>query len=296
MALLLRLTLRLMSVKDPILFYTDYDDHGLPARVPHRLVVYDCVDLHEFFPWATGEEIAMERRLLTQSDLVIASSPQLVAKLRIASVDATLVKNGADVLFFKTAREPGATHQALAGIPGPRIGFIGYLADHLDLDLMDYLANQKPRWNFVLVGRRTARQHPLFQRTNVFCIGEVPYHELPEMLRGIDVCMIPFAVNPLTEAADTIKLYEYLSAGKHVVSTNISQARELSRFVSVAHDREEFLQAIQKHLASGPSLVSAELDEILKESDWDARTDQVERLFQTALTVKGSKGLRARPS
>ena len=296
LALMLRLTLMLMNVRSPILFFTDYDDHGLPARVPHRLVVYDCVDLHESFPWARGDEIAIERRLLIQSDLVIASSRQLIAKLRTMGVEATLVKNAADVPFFKTAREPGATHPALAGIPEPRIGFIGYLADHLDLDLMDYLANQQPQWSLVLVGRRTARQHPLFQRPNVFYLGEIPYDELPEMLRGINVCMIPFALNPLTEAADTIKLYEYLAAGKPVVSTNISQARELSRFVSVAGDREEFLQAIAKQLESGRPPISAELDEMLKESDWDLRTHQVETLFQSMLASESAGRSHAKPS
>jgi len=30
--------------------------------------------------------------------------------------------------------------------------------------------------------------------------------------------MIPFKINPITEATDPVKVYEYLSAGKPVVS------------------------------------------------------------------------------
>jgi len=284
-ALQVRLACWFLWIRNPVLMYTTYDDHGLPHRLSHRLVIYDCLDRHEHFPWATGEEPALERRLLGLSDVVIASSPELVEKLRGLGVDAALVKNAADTSFFTRTRGPGRIHPAIRNIPKPRIGFMGYVADHLDLDLMAYLAEQRPLWSLVLAGRRGVRDHPLFHRANVFYIGEIPYDELPDLLRGIDVCLVPFIVNPLTDAADTIKLYEYLAAGKPVVSTGISQARQFSRFVSVARSRQQFVDAVQEYLTGGSALPLTELDEILRESDWDVRSLQLEELIRRALAL-----------
>ncbi len=283
MALLVRLAMAIIGMDRPILFFSTYDDHGLPARVPHSLVVYDCLDLHEAFPWATGEEVALERRMLEHADLVVASSTQLADKLARLGHSALLVRNGVETDFLKTARGSANVHPTLRAIPAPRIGFLGYVANHLDLDLLDYVARERPNWSIVLVGRRTASEHELFLRPNVHNLGEVPYGDVPSVLRGFDVCLIPFKVNPLTEAADTIKLYEYLSAGKPVVSTDIAQSREFARFVTVARDPVGFLKGIEAELQGPRPAQTSELDSILAGSDWDARTDVLVEAMGSAL-------------
>jgi len=285
-AVLVRLAMIATGIENPILLFSTYDSHGLLSRISHALVVYDCLDLHESFPWATGVEPALERELIRQADVVIASAPQLVSKLVREGVAAVLIRNAADVRFFQKARESGPIHPKIERLPPPRIGFVGYVADHVDLDLLDYVACERPGWSLLLVGRRSVRDHVLFSRPNVTYVGEIPYAEIPAVLRGLDVCLIPFKKGPLTDAADTIKLYEYLSAGKQVVSTGISQAREFVQFIGVADTPEDFLHEIEARLSASSSIDTLSLDRILSESDWDARTRVLEGVMEEALARK----------
>jgi glycosyltransferase involved in cell wall biosynthesis len=293
---LVRRAARQAHIENPILYFSTYDDHELPSRVPHSLIVYDCYDLHEAFSWASGKEIELERRLLEEANLVTASSQNLVRKLGEKGIRAALVRNAADVEFFKTTRDPGDIYSGIKDVAFPRIGFMGLIADWVDLDLLDYVATSRPSWNLVLAGRRRVDDHPLFHRPNVTLLGTVPYRELPSLLRGFDVCVIPFKVGPLTDAADTIKLFEYLSAGKRVVSTAIEQAKGFSNLISVANSREEFLHEIEAVLSSPGLQLPKNLDDVLKQHDWDVRTQMLDQLLEDALKRKTDPTHHARLS
>jgi glycosyltransferase involved in cell wall biosynthesis len=50
-------------------------------------------------------------------------------------------------------------------------------------------------------------------------IGPRPYEEMPALLAASDVCLLPFLENDITRHIVPIKVYEYLAAGRPVVST-----------------------------------------------------------------------------
>jgi hypothetical protein len=288
-AAVVRAAARRMGMRKPILFFSTFDDHDLPCRLPHSMIVYDCLDRHEAFSWAQGPELDTETRLLRKADVVVASSRDLVDRLAGMGVDAALLRNAADVAFLGTAREQGEVLPAIREVAKPRIGFVGYIADWVDLDLLDYVARERPQWGIVLAGKRNVPDHSVFHRPNVRFIGPIPYLELPLLLRGLDVCLVPFKKNALTKAADTIKIFEYLSAGRRVVSTDFEQAKEFSQFVSVAATQEEFLREIELLLGRGPPTAPPELGSMLQEFDWDARTRVLERLMEESLALKKAK-------
>src|SRR5207249_3841258 len=112
----------------------------------------------------------------------------------------------------------------------PIIGYYGAIAEWFDTDLVLQLAGEIPSALILLVGADTAgvgeatRQIP-----NIVMTGEVPYNDLPFYLHAFDVCILPFKINELTLATNPVKAYEYLSAGKPVVSVDLP---ELSCFDS----------------------------------------------------------------
>ena len=59
------------------------------------------------------------------------------------------------------------------------------------------------------------------RRENVHLTGAVPYDSLPSWLSGIDVALMPFAINESTRFISPTKTLEYLAAGSPVVSTSI---------------------------------------------------------------------------
>ena len=54
---------------------------------------------------------------------------------------------------------------------------------------------------------------------NVHLLGARPYAALPDVLRGADAALVPYAINDLTRSVFPMKVYEYLAAGLPVVTT-----------------------------------------------------------------------------
>ena len=60
---------------------------------------------------------------------------------------------------------------------------------------------------------------------NVHLLGSRPYGALPEVLRGADAALVPYAINDLTRSVFPMKVYEYLAAGLPVVTHPTARAQ-----------------------------------------------------------------------
>lgn len=91
-------------------------------------VVYDCMDEQSGFADAHPATRRQEERLITQSDMVVATSRILYEKVRPAARRALLIPNGADFAHFS---RPGPSRR-LTGLRGPVIGYYGAIAEWFD--------------------------------------------------------------------------------------------------------------------------------------------------------------------
>jgi hypothetical protein len=97
--------------------------------------------------------------------------------------------------------------------------------------------------------------------------------------------MLPFAHNPLTIAANPLKLREYLAAGLPVVATAIPEAQRLQGLVRVAQSSGDFLEQIEAALRNGAG-PRPSISQTMESETWDAKVDQICRI------VKRVKDLR----
>lgn len=209
------------------------------ARQLGGRVIYDCMDhIAGFTTEARNDD---ERRLMESADLVVVSSAALEQEARKHAKNVVVIRNGCDYEHFaKTPR---------AGGPRKVIGYYGAISDWFDVPLVAQLAKRRPEWDFLLIGSTYgADVLPLGELPNVTLAGEKPYAELPEWLGVMDVCIIPFRRNPLTEAANPVKVYEILAAGKPVVSVPIPEVAILAPLVRLASDAKEFEREIEEAL------------------------------------------------
>ena len=115
---------------------------------------------------------------------------------------------------------------------------------------------------------------------NVSLLGQQPYATMPQYLYHFDVCLIPFKVNPTTEATDPVKLYEYLSAGKPVVSVALPELEPYRDLLYLASDADDFLGQLDRAVAEDdPDLVQRRRQFAARHS-W---TDRYQRIH-TALS------------
>lgn len=296
---LLHKATRQLGFRDPLLWSYHFNSAGVMRRFGARLNVYDCIDndsalardeRHRQLAWSHDVDTART------ADLVFACSEALAAQRRAFNANLHEVYCAADVEFYAQALDPGLAVPAdIAALPGPIIGYWGGIDTvKIDVGLLRRVALQRPDWTFVLVGFVwfDFDRSPLDSLPNVHILGARPYELLPAYLRGMDACIAPFALNDVTMTGDSLKVYEYLAAGRSVVATRIPSAVRMSPPVRIAATSEEFVAALELALRE-PSGTAARNNAAVRPHSWDLRVAEKSRRVREAL-ARGRGGSRVR--
>jgi glycosyltransferase involved in cell wall biosynthesis len=99
----------------------------------------------------------------------------------------------------------------------------------------------------------------------------------------MDVCLLPYKINPWTNNIDSLKLYEYLACGKPVVATDVPAAREFGELVRIANDAAGFEAAVEAGLAEDPLVCAPARKAAAAANTWEDRVAQIEALLSDAL-------------
>ncbi|HEU4692637.1 MAG TPA: glycosyltransferase, partial [Vicinamibacterales bacterium] len=159
----------------------------------------------------------------------------------------------------------------------PRIGYVGTLAPRLDVDLVAALARRRPDWTIELVGPTLSfvDVSPLRSLANVVLTGEVPFHDVPAKLASFDVCLLPLRDIPFAYYCSPIQVFDYLAAGKPVVSSPVGQLERWGGLVHVARGAEEFENKIDTALGERTTAHYSERRVFAARNSWDVRVTQV---------------------
>ncbi|BAF60953.1 hypothetical protein PTH_2772 [Pelotomaculum thermopropionicum SI] len=255
-------------------------DMPLPEGVT---LVYDCADEHTAFPGLIKKETVagMERELFARAGVSLASAGELYRRKKEFAPGLALVPNGADVPHFNGALKPElAVPEDVASLPRPVVGYIGAVSAWLDLEMMAAAACTHPEWSIALIGPVDADVSSLAALPNVHLLGHRGYGLLPAYLKGFDVAVIPFKINELTRGVNPVKLYEYLAAGRPVVSSALPEVLPFAEVVAVARDPHEFVKKIEAELAGNtPEKVAARL-RLAAQNSWEARAAAAEEVIE----------------
>ena len=105
-------------------------------------------------------------------------------------------------------------------------------------------------------------------------MGRRRYEDLPGWCKGFDIGLIPFKINPLTEAVNPIKLREYLSAGLPVVSTPMPEVLTYNKWIRTANSADELIDAVEQILTE-PRELSLQRSSAMADEVWPAKLDQI---------------------
>ena len=289
-----RRALRRLGVRQPILWLLrpfQVDQIGL---YDEKLVVYHVTDEYSGFPLISDKAAFLreEEALLRRADMVIVTSPGLLASKGPFNQRTFLVPNAVDYAGFQAVlADPARRFAAADAIPRPRIGYAGALNEKIDFDLLAHIAHARPEWQLVLVGAPDLTAHPhkadvLHRLANVHWLGRRPASQVPGAIASMDVCLLPYERNRWTANIDSLKLYEYLACGKPVVSTDVPAARAFAYLVHIADGPEAFVAAIEAALTdNAPEAVEARRAAAANNT-WDMRVVQIETLLRDALASR----------
>jgi len=208
--------------------------------------------------------------LLSKSDLVVASSSFLAEKAQQFCSKVEIIRNGTEFKHFYSASLSDASLKK----ERKKVGYFGAIAHWFDVEKVVYAAQHCPEADFVLIGEVSVDAPLLKTLGNIKLLGEISYTKLPEYLRDFDVCLIPFdASTDLIKATNPVKFYEYLSAGKKVVATEIPELMAFrDKYVYLSNDNQQFVDYIKLCLEGKDTLKPKnELIEFAQEHEWTKR-------------------------
>lgn len=226
---------------------------------------------------------ALERRLLKMSQLVIVTATKLKSILGNKHNSVHVIPNACEIEHFTKNTLESTEPQKLRAIPRPRIGFVGMLAYWIDLELIATIAKARPEWQFVFIGPVSVDVSSLDHLDNIHFIGRVPYDYLPTYMAGIDVFINPYLRDDIAESCSPLKVFEYLAAGKPVVSVPMPEIMRFAPQLRIAESADQFIQHIDKLLTMRPAErtnLANQLRRMVRDDNWEDRFNRTRRLLQ----------------
>ncbi|MEJ2608381.1 MAG: glycosyltransferase, partial [Anaerolineales bacterium] len=255
------LTLVEFPLKDFFPYIESIKEHG-------GKVIYDFIDDWKSSlgkNWYTED---VEKKIVQQADLTIATAQELVRDLGMRTGrEVHLLPNAVNLDLFnrrmKYERPNDLPHGDL------QIIYIGALwGEWFDWQLLERVADRFPTAAVTVIGDYDGRAK--IQSQNVYFLGLKEQQSLPPYLSHSDVAIIPWKINPLTQATSPLKVFEYLAMGLPVVAPNLEPLGDMP-YVFRASTQDEFLDAIQR--ARDIEIDLDKLDEFISENSWTTRVN-----------------------
>jgi glycosyltransferase involved in cell wall biosynthesis len=248
-----------------------------------KLAVYHCVD-PIVFSCDRKHGLVSEQQIVKESEMVICTSKKLFDEKAKFNKNTFFVPNAADITHSNKALQPELpVHDCLSGIKRPIVGYFGTVERRLDYALIDQLTRVHKEISFVFTGPISSELVPqwFYERPNIHLTGPVPYEQMPQVLKGFDVAIIPFKKDEFSENIFPLKLFEYLGSGKPVVATNFNT--DLKDFtlstVAYCNDAASFAEAILIGLYNDTEEQKQARLAIAGQNTWERRGDEFSELI-----------------
>jgi glycosyltransferase involved in cell wall biosynthesis len=221
------------------------------------------------------------------ADVTVVTSLELKKLKSPTAKELYYLPNAADVKLFQRAWQKNFDKPVeLKVIPPDKkvIFYMGNICHRLDYPLLVRIASDRNYW-LVMVGPQTNnsfQQAGLDKMPNVIFTGKKSLEELPAYLSYSDCCIIPFLCNTLTKSIYPLKINEYLSTGKPVVTTNFSE--DIANFGNIAfvsNSHDEFIANIASALATDSAARREQRILYSAANNWRARADELIEVIDT---------------
>ena len=230
-------------------------------------LIFDVMDDLAAFKQAPRGLVLGHRRALADADVVFTGGRSLHrGVLTQRRRDVHLFPSGVDQEHYAASRDLRTDHAT------PVAGYVGVIDERVDLELVAELARRLPDWIVRVVGPVTKIDPALLPTgPNIEYPGFARYEDLPAVMAGFDVGIMPFAINAATRSISPTKTLEYLAAGLPVVSTRIDDVvADYGDVVHLASDGAGFAAACGQ--AVGPRSAGRErrITALLRAQEWDS--------------------------
>lgn len=245
--------------------------------------VYQCIDpIIKQYSARHGK--ALEERAARSADLVISTSPYLNERMLAYNPNSKLVPNAANFeLCNKAMKEETKTLPEITKLNGLKIGYVGNIERRIDYQMLINIFTARPDWHLVMVGPKDESYIPakFLTLSNLTLLPSVSHEQVPQVLKSIDIAIIPFVCDEVSAQIYPLKMYEYLASGKPVITTNFNPQviGELQDVVNIASDGIDFIWQVELLNTTDSAELQAQRIEVARANDWSQRSEMILNLI-----------------
>lgn len=215
-------------------------------------IVYEYID--EITPQITGNipEFVFKRHeylLRNEKITVVATSDKLFDQVKpYRENNMLMLNNGVDYGHWNISPDDivcPIDMKEIVELGKIIVGYHGALAQWIDYDLLGRIAQDK-RFALVLIGFEhdgNLKKSGILNYNNVYYLGAKNYQELNLYCAYYDIAILPFAINNITLSVSPVKIFEYMAAGKPVVTYALPECKKYSSCLC-ANSQDEFLDKL----------------------------------------------------
>ena len=232
-----------------------------------------------------------EPALMKAVDLIVNNSDLYAEYGRSYNNHSYMVGQGCDTKMFED-NELLIIPDDLAAIPGIKIGYVGYLTGgRLDIQLLEFIAKNRPEWKIVLVGPEDSRfrESSLHNMENVYFLGSRSIEQLPNYIKGFDVAINPQRITPVTNGNYPRKIDEYLVMGKPIVCSATKAMEYFGDSAYTASTPEEFISMIERALKEDSPEKKANRITVGKSHSWESNVTEIYKYMRMVAEEKNIK-------
>ena len=261
--------LNLMKDYDVIILTHPNQYMCIPNKYRNKIkIIYECMDNIPFFYKDKMRRIIMdkEEELCRKCDKIIVSSQYLKRKIVIDYViqedKIEVIENAVDYSIIKQeVRDLDICH--------PNLMYIGTIDDWIDIDTLNEFSANNLEYKIYLVGpiKKEIKQKLKY---NVKLMDSIPHEMVKSYILKGDVMIIPFKTNELINGVDPVKMYEYLTFNKPVITSYWSEldkycSNELVYFYNNYNEFNKKIKVAEKHRDTHINM------DFITENNWETR-------------------------
>ncbi len=268
-------------------------DNLMKLKAKKVKIIYDYIDeIHDDIAKGAHFQLNRHKRLKEFCDIALAVSERLRSEaVDILGGDRVLyLPNGCDYNHFHIQKDKNKIPPVLKELveqQKPVIGYYGALAKWIDFDVINFMAEKRQDWIFLIIGVDYDGSLKKLNKNlkNIVVLGPVDYKILPYYAIWFDVGIIPFVRGRIAMATSPIKLFEYMAMNKVTVCSGSLIDCKKYRTPLIAEGKEDFLKKVEK------AIELSEDKEFIRSIDKEARENTWDRRIDALLNFLSGKGL-----
>lgn len=213
--------------------------------VNYKCCIYRLADNTQEFSKSSAITVKAQEKVIKFSDIVLVTSKVLLKewKSRFNNKEFVYCPNGVDLSNFirKEYKKPREYSQITNRIAL----YIGAIDEWFDQELLMKVARQCQEITFVIIGLDHCGKMKNLLGHNIYYLGPKPYTEIPDYIYYCDCGIIPFNTSKLVQSISPIKMFEFFSLGKPVISREWDELKLIKNPCYLARNVEEFIDILK---------------------------------------------------